>query len=112
MAMARQKYPTSLSMAPDSFVFEGFGDLGRHVVFVMLGEDRGGVEGGALEAALYNDALALTEEVGEQSLVVDEDLMVGIVDNKLNLVILLFQATFGYKATEANALVFLESFGL
>ncbi len=57
---------------PHAFLLQGGGDLGRHVVLVVLGKDRiGGEYAGGIETAFGDDALAFPEEVGQHARVAD-----------------------------------------
>ena len=87
-------------------LLEGLGDLGGHVVLVVLGEHGVGEEAaGSVELAFGDHALALAEEVGEDAGVADGDGLDGVGDGELDgRAGAALEAALGDEAAEADAL--------
>src|SRR5699024_7872087 len=71
---------------PEALLLERLGDLGRHVVLVVLGEHAVGTENPTrFEFALGHHALALAEEVREDAAIAHRNLLGRIGNGELDI---------------------------
>ena len=103
-----------LAVAPDARLLQRVGDLGRHIVLVVLGEDLAGREHAVLaEHALCDDPLPLTEQIRQNALVADRHLVRPIGQAELHHAVAgtPLDAAVDHQATEAKALVGIDLAG-
>ncbi len=92
-----------------SFAFcgllERFGGLGRHVVFIVLGQHFAGDEHAVLQLALGHHAFALLEQVGQDALVAHRHGLGGVGDDEAHLDAIALDRAFLHQPAEAEGAV-------